>query len=106
MFLSVGFSAEAQQPNRVHRVGYLSPAASTTATASIEPFRQGLRALGYVEGQNIVIEAIYKRRRSKVPRFRCRVGPSQGRLHCNTRHSSHPVCKASEQHDSDSNERG
>jgi putative tryptophan/tyrosine transport system substrate-binding protein len=56
MFVSSGFSAEAQQSNRVHRVGYLSPAESPTATASIEPFRQSLRALGYVEGQNIVIE--------------------------------------------------
>jgi putative tryptophan/tyrosine transport system substrate-binding protein len=56
MFVSFGFSAEAQQPNRVHRVGYLSPAASLNASPAIESFRQGLRALGYVEGQNIVIE--------------------------------------------------
>jgi len=37
-------------------VGYLSPAASVNAAPAVEPFRQGLRALGYVEGQNIVIE--------------------------------------------------
>ena len=56
VILACDHLAEAQHPNRVHRVGYLSPAASLNATASIEPFRQGLRALGYVEGQNIVIE--------------------------------------------------
>jgi putative tryptophan/tyrosine transport system substrate-binding protein len=56
MFLSVGFSAEAQQPNRVHRVGYLSPQASLNGSPAIESFRQGLKALGYVEGQNIIIE--------------------------------------------------
>jgi len=56
MFWSLSFSAEAQQPNRVHRVAYLAPGASLTAPPSIELFRQGLKALGYVEGQNIVIE--------------------------------------------------
>src|SRR5262245_46245110 len=45
--------AEAQQPNKVPRVGFLSLVASTSAR---EVFQQGLRDLGYVEGQNIVIE--------------------------------------------------
>jgi putative tryptophan/tyrosine transport system substrate-binding protein len=48
--------AAAQQAKKVFRVGYLSPAVSLNAAPAIEPFRQGLRALGYVEGQNIVIE--------------------------------------------------
>jgi putative ABC transport system substrate-binding protein len=56
MFWSLSFSAEAQQPNRVHRVRYLAPGASLTALPYIESFRQGLKTLGYIEGQNIVIE--------------------------------------------------
>jgi len=56
MLGSLCFSAEAQQPNRVHRIGYLSPAASLNGSPAIESFRQGLKALGYVEGENIVIE--------------------------------------------------
>jgi putative tryptophan/tyrosine transport system substrate-binding protein len=56
MFWSLSFSAEAQQPTRVHRVGYLSPQGSFNGSPSIESFRQGLQALGYVEGQNIIIE--------------------------------------------------
>jgi putative ABC transport system substrate-binding protein len=50
-------AAEAQQPGRFHQIGFLvhrSPEASR-----IEPFRQGLRALGYIEGQNITIEQRY-----------------------------------------------
>ena len=46
--------AEAQKPAKVPKVGYLIPAAG--ASAVYEAFRQGLRDLGYVEGQNVVIE--------------------------------------------------
>ena len=47
--------AEAQQAGKVYRVGFLwdSPAMCPDA---IEAFRRGLRDLGWVEGQNIVIE--------------------------------------------------
>jgi len=46
--------AEAQKLAKVPRVGYLIPAAGVSA--QYEAFRQGLRDLGYVEGQNIAIE--------------------------------------------------
>jgi putative tryptophan/tyrosine transport system substrate-binding protein len=46
--------AEAQKPAKVPRVGYLISAAGISA--QYEAFRQGLRDLGYVEGQNVVIE--------------------------------------------------
>ena len=55
--LSVLFShAEAQQPKKVPRIGYLSAVSPSAISARIEAFRQGLRELGYVEGKNIVIE--------------------------------------------------
>ena len=47
--------AEAQQPTKVPRIGFLSTALSSVATRT-EAFRQGLRELGYVEGKNIIIE--------------------------------------------------
>ena len=55
ILLALCFSAEAQQPKKVPRIGYLTP--STSANRSLaEAFRQGLRDLGYVEGKNLVIE--------------------------------------------------
>jgi putative ABC transport system substrate-binding protein len=50
--------AHAQQAKKVLRVGVLDPG-SPSATALLGPFRQGLRELGYVEGQNIVVEYRY-----------------------------------------------
>jgi putative tryptophan/tyrosine transport system substrate-binding protein len=48
--------ADAQQPARVPRIGYLSVSSPSAMSTRTEAFRQGLRALGYVEGKNIVIE--------------------------------------------------
>ena len=48
--------AEAQQPRKVPRIGYLGATSRSTNPARSEAFRQGLRDLGYVEGKNIVIE--------------------------------------------------
>jgi len=58
VLLAVAVIAEAQQPEKAPRIGYLS---STTRRASLadEAFRQGLRDLGYIDGKNIVIEYRY-----------------------------------------------
>jgi len=50
--------AEAQQPANLPRVGFLSgpPLSSITFKPRIEAFRQSLRDLKYIEGQNISIE--------------------------------------------------
>jgi ABC-type uncharacterized transport system substrate-binding protein len=45
---------EAQQPTKVRKIGFLTQAG--IFPVSFETFRQGMRELGYVEGQNIVIE--------------------------------------------------
>jgi putative ABC transport system substrate-binding protein len=51
--------AEAQQPARVPRIGYLSATSPSAISDRTEAFRQGLSELGYVEGKNIVIEWRY-----------------------------------------------
>jgi putative ABC transport system substrate-binding protein len=51
--------AEAQQPKKIQRIGYLAATAAESDLPRFEAFRQGLRALGYVEGQNIAIESRY-----------------------------------------------
>ncbi len=50
------FPAPTPTPAKVFRIGYLSGNAASTDTANFEALRQGLRELGYIEGQNIVIE--------------------------------------------------
>ncbi len=52
-------TAAAQPPAKVPRVGYLSPGSSSDPARlrRFDAFRQGLRELGYVEGQNIAIES-------------------------------------------------
>ena len=48
------YPVEAQQPTKVRRIGFLNQAGAFSA--NVEAFRQGMRDLGYIEGQNIVIE--------------------------------------------------
>ncbi len=52
--LAAPLAAEAQQAEKVWRVGYLGNTSGPTETT--EAFRQGLRELGYIEGQNILVE--------------------------------------------------
>ena len=60
MLFALGFSAEAQQPGKVPRIGYLSGSGDpSTPNPYVEAFRQGLRDLGYTEGQNIQVEYRY-----------------------------------------------
>jgi putative tryptophan/tyrosine transport system substrate-binding protein len=54
ILLTAGVSVEAQQERKVYRVGFLAPGGSFTP--SDEAFRESLRALGYSEGQNILLE--------------------------------------------------
>jgi putative tryptophan/tyrosine transport system substrate-binding protein len=61
--LAVGLRAEAQQPGRVWRVGTLSAGAASRADDTA--FREGLRVLGYTEGQNVVIESRYAEGRAE-----------------------------------------
>ncbi len=49
-------AAQAQQTAKFPRVGFLAQVSSSAISARINAFRQGLRELGYVEGQNINFE--------------------------------------------------
>jgi putative tryptophan/tyrosine transport system substrate-binding protein len=56
LLFSLCLPAEAEQPVKIPRVGFLIGSSPSANAARIEAFRQGLRELGYVEGKNIVIE--------------------------------------------------
>jgi putative ABC transport system substrate-binding protein len=51
--------AEAQQPKKTPRIGFLLAPSGSAVSESLDAFRQALRDLGYIEGQNIVIEYRY-----------------------------------------------
>ena len=48
---------EAQQSKRFFRIGFISPASALTAGPNLEGLQDGLRELGYIDGNNMVIEA-------------------------------------------------
>ena len=52
LLLALSYSAQAQQPRKIARIGYLTVAGPSPSQALL----QGLRDLGYVVGQNIAIE--------------------------------------------------
>jgi putative tryptophan/tyrosine transport system substrate-binding protein len=54
--LAAPLAAEAQPAGKIPRIGFLGPGPIADWSDTREAFRQGLRALGYVEGQNIRIE--------------------------------------------------
>ena len=59
VLLAVAVIAEAQQPKKIPRIGYLTGATASGMRHRTDAFRQGLSQLGYVEGKNIVIEWRY-----------------------------------------------
>src|SRR5215475_7561238 len=66
--LSTPFFVEAQQPKKVPLIGYLSAVDPAVESTRSELFRQALRELGYIEGQNITIEYRYgEGKRDRAP---------------------------------------
>ena len=68
LFLAAVLPAEAQQPKKVPRIGYLSTTDPATESARAEAIRLALRERGYIEGQNIAIEYRYTEgKRDRLP---------------------------------------
>jgi putative ABC transport system substrate-binding protein len=59
--------AEAQQPKKIAKIGYLIPSTPAAAVHAVEAFRQGLRDLGHVEGKTFLLELRYGQ--AKAERF-------------------------------------
>jgi putative ABC transport system substrate-binding protein len=63
--LAAPLALQAQQGGRVWRIGYFGGTTPAASASYVEAFRQRLRELGYVEGQNITIE--YQWAHGKIP---------------------------------------
>src|SRR5262245_5411863 len=68
MLLALTCLAEAQQPKKIPRIGYLSGVDPARESARVEAIRRALGGLGYIEGQNIAIEYRYAEgKRDRLP---------------------------------------
>jgi putative tryptophan/tyrosine transport system substrate-binding protein len=56
VLLAAPLPVEAQQTEKVHRIGFLGNSTPALEVNLVGPFREGLRELGYIEGRNILIE--------------------------------------------------
>ncbi len=59
MLFGLCYSASAQQPKKVFRIGYLSATDPARESTRSDGIRLALRELGYIEGQNIATEYRY-----------------------------------------------
>jgi ABC-type uncharacterized transport system substrate-binding protein len=57
--LAAPLAAEAQQGDKVRRIGFLVGATSSSPSVEIEPFKQSLRDRGWIEGQNLTLAYRY-----------------------------------------------
>ena len=67
VLLTTPLAAEAQQAGKVYRIGFLGNSTAALETNLVGPFREGLRDLGYVEGQTVVI--VYRWAEGKYERL-------------------------------------
>ncbi len=102
--LAAPLAAQAQQSGKVYRVGYLNPGSSSDPVRQrrLEALRQGLRELGYVEGQNIALELRWAEGKyDRYPRPRGGPGPFEGGRHRGVEWSSDQGRSRSDQDDPD-----
>jgi putative tryptophan/tyrosine transport system substrate-binding protein len=60
-------AAEAQQVGSLRHIGFLPSGASPAHRRQLEALDEGLRALGYVQGKNIAITALWPKTPSELP---------------------------------------
>jgi putative ABC transport system substrate-binding protein len=67
LLFALSFPADAQQAKKVPRIGILFSGTEAATVHNTDAFRQGLRDLGYIEGENILVE--YRYAEGKTERF-------------------------------------
>ena len=68
LFLASVSLAEAQQTGKIFRIGFLDSSTASGSAVLVDAFREELRKLGWIEGQNITIEYRFAEQKSeRVP---------------------------------------
>jgi len=65
--LAAPLAAEGQSTARMFRIGFLPSGASPAHRQQLEALDEGLRALGYMQGKNIAITALWPKTPSELP---------------------------------------
>ena len=93
-------AARAQQTGKMSRIGFLGISSPSLERHLVDAFRQKLRELGQVEGENIAIEYRWAEGRISTPNLGGRTGPPQAGRHRDDGHAGHPCRQTSDEHDS------
>src|SRR2546430_15377474 len=56
MLFALGLPADAQQPGKIFRIGFLDDSTASNSAVRLDTFRQELSKLGWIEGKNVAIE--------------------------------------------------
>jgi len=67
LFLANVSLADAQQPGKIFRIGFLDPSTAAGSAVLVDAFRQELRKLGWIEGRNISIEYRFAEGNTRLP---------------------------------------
>src|SRR5438105_10535291 len=68
MLFALCASADAQQPGKIFRIGYLDNSTASGSAVLVDAFRQELRKFGWIEGKNIAIEYRFaEQKNERVP---------------------------------------
>src|SRR5580765_2847960 len=65
MLLAVAVMADAQQPGKIFRIGFLDPSTASGTAVMVDAFRQELSKHGWIEGKNITIEYRFAEQKSE-----------------------------------------
>ena len=67
VMLASAVMAEAQQPTKIPRIGYLEPGTASGNADLLDGFRQELSKLGWIEGKNITVEYRFAEQNERLP---------------------------------------
>jgi putative tryptophan/tyrosine transport system substrate-binding protein len=67
LLLALGSPAEAQQPGKIFRIGFLDLSTASCMAVLLDAFRQELSKLGWIEGKNITLQ--YRFAEQKIERL-------------------------------------